>query len=199
MTLATSGTMSIGGSTQDRSINLELKRAATATSNLNETSLRDLADVSSGAISLSDFYGKSYYDWSVTITIGAGTFFGQYFRGYGSVGDPSNPSTFGSASDTTCDLYSTNPTWAFYSVNNGMTFFYVYDSSGTPTGNAGWTTCDVYITQQNTNGTPSTTRTRSNLTYSQVGSTRFWNMADGGQTNGQFTFPSNVWVSLGFR
>ena len=58
MTLATSGTMSIGGSTQDRSINLELKRAATATSNMNETSLRDLADVSSGAISMSNFYGK---------------------------------------------------------------------------------------------------------------------------------------------
>ena len=64
MTLASSGIISIGGSTTDRSINLELGRSATATSNLNETSLRDLADVSSGAISLDDCYGKSA--WQAT-------------------------------------------------------------------------------------------------------------------------------------
>jgi hypothetical protein len=38
---------------------LELGRAATATSSLNETALRTLAGVASGAISLSNFYGKS--------------------------------------------------------------------------------------------------------------------------------------------
>jgi len=59
MTLESSGTMSIGGSTSGRSINLELGRSATATSNLNESDLRTLAEVSSGAISISDFYGKS--------------------------------------------------------------------------------------------------------------------------------------------
>ena len=55
MTLASSGTMSIGGSTATRSINLELDRSATATTSLNETALRDLAEVSSGAISLNNF------------------------------------------------------------------------------------------------------------------------------------------------
>jgi hypothetical protein len=60
MALASSGQISIGGSTADRSINLELGRAATATSNLNESALRSLAGVSSGAISLSNFYGKSF-------------------------------------------------------------------------------------------------------------------------------------------
>ena len=59
MALESSGTMSIGGSTSGRSINLELGRSATATSSLNETDLRDLAEVSSGAISISNFYGKS--------------------------------------------------------------------------------------------------------------------------------------------
>ena len=51
--------MSIGGSTTGRSINLEIGRSATATSSLGETALRDLAGVSSGAISISNFYGKS--------------------------------------------------------------------------------------------------------------------------------------------
>ncbi len=59
MPLVTSGEISIGGSTTTRSINLELGRAATATSSLDETALRTLAGKSSGIISLSDFYGKS--------------------------------------------------------------------------------------------------------------------------------------------
>ena len=59
MALASSGTLSIGGSTTDRSINLELGRSATATSSLGETDLRTLAGVSSGAIAISDFYGAS--------------------------------------------------------------------------------------------------------------------------------------------
>jgi hypothetical protein len=59
MTLAASGEISIGGSTVNRSINLELGRSATATSSLGETSLRTLAGVASGAISMSNFYNKS--------------------------------------------------------------------------------------------------------------------------------------------
>jgi len=59
MTLAASGTMSIGGTTTDRSINLELGRAQNATSSMGESALRTLAGVSSGAISISNFYGKS--------------------------------------------------------------------------------------------------------------------------------------------
>jgi len=59
MPLVSSGEISIGGSTTDRSIHRELGRSATATSSLGETTLRNLAGVSSGAISLSSFYGKS--------------------------------------------------------------------------------------------------------------------------------------------
>jgi hypothetical protein len=59
MALVTSGAISIGGTTTNRSINLEISRSATATSSLGETDLRTLAGVSSGAISMSDFYGAS--------------------------------------------------------------------------------------------------------------------------------------------
>ena len=56
MALETSGTLSIGGTTTNRSINLELGRSATATSSLGETDLRDLAGVASGTISISNFW-----------------------------------------------------------------------------------------------------------------------------------------------
>lgn len=63
MTMVSTGEISIGGSATsgglNRSINIELGRAATATSSLNESALRTLAGVPSGAISLSNFYGKS--------------------------------------------------------------------------------------------------------------------------------------------
>ena len=200
MTLASSGTMSIGGSTTDRSINVELGRSATATSNMGETDLRTLAGVSSGAISMSDFYGASAfsYDWTVTVTNQSATIFGQSFQGYGSVGNPSSPTTFGSATDATCDLYSTNPAWAWYSVNAGTTYLYIRDNTGTPTGNAGWTTVDIYYNQSNTSGTPSLSRTRSSLTYTLAGTTRYWDMADTGQTNGAFSSPTTSPITLGF-
>jgi hypothetical protein len=74
MTLANSGTMSIGGSTANRSINLELGRAAGATSSMGESALRTLAGVASGAISMSNFYGKSNFTpTTVTYNTGFGT------------------------------------------------------------------------------------------------------------------------------
>jgi len=59
MALNGSGTISMGGSTAGQSINLELGRSATSLINLNETDVRSLAGISSGAISLSNFWGKS--------------------------------------------------------------------------------------------------------------------------------------------
>lgn len=70
MALESSGTISIGGSTQGRSINLELNRSATATSNLNEQPLRLLAQRSSGIISLGDFRGKSNALDTQTVVVG---------------------------------------------------------------------------------------------------------------------------------
>jgi hypothetical protein len=67
MTLAASGIMSIGGSDPTRSINLELGRAAGATSSMGESALRTLAGVPSGAISMSNFYGKSSVSYTSPI------------------------------------------------------------------------------------------------------------------------------------
>lgn len=61
MALNASGPISMGGSTVGQSINLELDRLATATINLNEAEVRDLAGVLSGAIDLQDFYGASSF------------------------------------------------------------------------------------------------------------------------------------------
>lgn len=69
MALASSGTMSIGGSTATRSINLELDRSAAATTSMGEAALRDLAEVSSGAISLDGFHGKTADSGYLPITV----------------------------------------------------------------------------------------------------------------------------------
>lgn len=74
MALATSGTMSIGGTTANRSINLELGLSATTSSNMNSAALRGLAGVSSGAISLSNFYGKSNVIILQSLSIQNGTY-----------------------------------------------------------------------------------------------------------------------------
>jgi hypothetical protein len=59
MTINASGPISIGGTTTGQSIEIELGLSGTAQASLNCTSLRTLAGVSSGAISIGNFYGKS--------------------------------------------------------------------------------------------------------------------------------------------
>jgi hypothetical protein len=59
MPLNSSGPISLAGSTVGQSIALELGRAATTTTSLNETAVRSLLGVPSGAISFSSAYGKS--------------------------------------------------------------------------------------------------------------------------------------------
>lgn len=60
MTLQASGPISAAD------INVELGRASTAPFDINGAAERALAGVPSGAISFSDFYGKSAYSFSVT-------------------------------------------------------------------------------------------------------------------------------------
>lgn len=60
MTLNSSGPISLGGSTTGESINLELGQSATTQVSLNDSNVRSLAGVSSGAIVMPiDFWGKS--------------------------------------------------------------------------------------------------------------------------------------------
>lgn len=59
MALNPTGPISMGGTVVGESINLELGKAATATISLNDADARALAGISTGMISLSNFYGKS--------------------------------------------------------------------------------------------------------------------------------------------
>lgn len=67
MALCNSGSMSLGGSTVGRSVNCELDRSGTACISMGETEVRDLVEVSSGAISMDDFYGASSFPEPVTL------------------------------------------------------------------------------------------------------------------------------------
>lgn len=71
MAMVTSGPVSLGGDATsgglNRSVNIELNRAATATINMNESAVRTLFLVPSGAISMNDAYGKSN-EYNVTIS-----------------------------------------------------------------------------------------------------------------------------------
>jgi len=122
MALASSGTISIGGSTSGRSINLELGRSASASSNLNESALRSLANRSSGSVSLSHFHGKSNVAWSFNITNGVHRDswclmksctpmdhhgYSSYWDGFQSSGSAFySANGYGSTSDTTCNFKS---------------------------------------------------------------------------------------------
>jgi len=59
MALNASGPISLGGATSGESINLELGLSGTAQISLNDSVVRTLLGVASGAISLNDAYGKS--------------------------------------------------------------------------------------------------------------------------------------------
>lgn len=61
MTIAASGSISMGGSVVDRSVNLEIRRSATSTVDLNDGDVRSLANISFGTIAISNFYGKSFF------------------------------------------------------------------------------------------------------------------------------------------
>jgi len=59
MTLAASGTISLAGTTADRSIQVELGGDGSTQISMNDTAVRELAGVATGPISMNDFHGKS--------------------------------------------------------------------------------------------------------------------------------------------
>lgn len=60
MALNSSGQISLGGSTLGESVALELGLSATNTISLNDNAVRNLASISTGAISMNDLRGKFY-------------------------------------------------------------------------------------------------------------------------------------------
>jgi hypothetical protein len=63
MTMVSTGPISLGGTATtgglNQSVNVELGRSGTASINMNESAVRTLAGVPSGAISMNNFYGKA--------------------------------------------------------------------------------------------------------------------------------------------
>lgn len=118
MPLNSSGPISIGGTTVGQSINLELGLSFNAQNSLNNTLVRNLAGVPSGAISLSNFYGKSYGQL-FSMTIGGQTSEPWTDRGvrrsgglgpYGSI-SPTTSTTTGTINIIRYQ-YTTNPSFA---------------------------------------------------------------------------------------
>ena len=147
MTLATSGTISIGGTTANRSINLELGRSATATSSLGESALRALANDTSGAISMSTFRGKSAALNTQTVTVGYQAVQQYLNSGYGSftTGLATNTNrNVGSISDGTFNPKSNMYIRGIYfsTVGSGSVVF-ALRSLTTTVANSGWTTMNV--------------------------------------------------------
>lgn len=59
MVMNASGVLSFGGTTTGQSINLEIGRAATAMTTINDSAVRNLLSVASGQISINSAYGKT--------------------------------------------------------------------------------------------------------------------------------------------
>jgi hypothetical protein len=77
MALNNSGPLSFGGATAGQSINLELGVSATAEASINSSAFRTLAGVSSGQISVNNFYGKSNAPTVIGQVFGGGYYAGQ--------------------------------------------------------------------------------------------------------------------------
>jgi len=214
MTLASSGTISIGGTTATRSINLELSRAATATSSMGEADLRDLAGVSSGAISMSAFYGKSagptltagssgiVSSWSTTWGGGgsdSATVYGYdaassdgYFEDWSggwTSWNLSNDDGFGSLAPATfTDGGGTTRTIVQLAESTGWSADYLYLSlSGTGIANSNTTFVDIVVNN--------VTLTRASAGYiaSYYGSTHwYWTNPDALTSTGSKTLAINV-------
>jgi len=99
MTLQSSGAISLGN------VNTELGRSSTATISLGETAVRNLAGVSSGAIALSNLYGKS----NVAFTPNGGT----------SAGSPVYLNDFGLLSASVTISCTQSATWTWSKTGTG--------------------------------------------------------------------------------
>lgn len=162
MALASSGSISIGGATSGRSINLEMKESATALKGLGDNDCRIVAGVSSGAISLSNFYGKDIKDVQF-LTVGVST--GSYSGNYGYSNNWTYGGTMGSVTDNTLDAVNGAAIRALYHTGGmgGYLNFYVWGNHS----NSGWTS----INFPNAGYTKTYTRASASYGYSS-----YWGM-----------------------
>ena len=145
MALASSGSISIGGTTSGRSINLELNRSATASSNLNETALRSLAQRTSGSISLSHFHGKSSNADTQVVTVGYCQGHQYVPSGYGLVSTDffGVGNCAGSASDGTSNILNGATISDLYWDNRANTITFRARTGTATHANSGFTTMTI--------------------------------------------------------
>lgn len=118
MALQSSGAISINN------INVELGKAGTTTSSLGQSDFRTLAGVASGAISMSNFYGKSNWIYNTGLFVG--------------MTNNTTPAGFTASADTT-NKYGT---WEPY---------YAFDNNTGTNVTWGWPTADRYVSLTWTN------------------------------------------------
>jgi len=178
MALVTSGAISIGGSTVGRSINLELGRSATATSSLGESALRSLANDTSGAISMSTFYGKSNALDVQTVTVGysAGGIYAGASYGFRLNG---GTNSYGSIADGTCNFKSGSAVTylSWQDGVSGTSDMMSFSLSGNHS-NGGWTTMNI-------NGT-NYARTYATYTYDLYNNESKWYWTLSGTSSNPF-------------
>lgn len=154
MTLQSSGAISLGN------VNTELGRSSTATISLGETAVRTLAGVSSGAIALSNLYGKS----NVAFTPSGGA----------SAGSPQSLGDFATYPGTATETITCNQTATWTWTRSGST-------QGGATIATGGTGTSITFTLPSSNTVlRSTTYT---VSATAGGLTRYWSVALSTETN----------------
>jgi hypothetical protein len=142
VTLNPSGPISLGGTGTNASINLELGLSATAQISLNDTAVRTLAGVASGAIIVpTDFYNKSV-NASYSLTTGSATYnygFGLFLYAYGYSNSPSGtgsytPTTFGSITPSTFNSATIKAIYSTGFASNQALYYYIIFSGSRGTG-----------------------------------------------------------------
>ena len=117
---------------------------------------------------LDDFAGLSGLLWSVGITQGSYSTQGYQAQGFSTY----IASGFGTATDTSCDLFNGSTTWSFYDVESAGTNTEFTVASATS--NSGWTYVKIY-SGSSSSGTLVSTVYRTSCSYSNsTGSFASW-------------------------
>lgn len=104
MTLAGSGTMSLGGDTAGRSVNYELRRSNTGTITMEEADVRSLAqrNTSASSICMNNFYGKRAPAPSIGSSFQGGYYIGTISSWYVITSNSSQHTTAAAAGGGNC-------------------------------------------------------------------------------------------------
>ena len=110
MTLNASGAISLGGSVTGQSVNLQLGQGAATQVSMNDTNVRTLAGIASGAIDFNSFHGKPSFiggtytytaNGTFTLPSGYSTAVVEIWGGGGGGGSGLTPNTAGTAGTAT--------------------------------------------------------------------------------------------------